>query len=321
MDVPDFCQVSGLWISRIFPDFSEFLQMSVVSGIQGYNGVLRGKKVLLPMEVPSGFRNPVVIIVLMVSLIFSTSSRGQYYAVYAYLRSQAVVRLFSIVQVHRLPATNRVTALFHPVTQIVRSKKSPRPFTTLGLHTRSDGVVPVTLELNGISRPVFQHGIQSNPPVLTEYIQHGLYSQVFKSDACIPSLRSERENILSMSGISFDIDGSYPGGAPDSMNLLGLHNEDYPYVDINMAVNQLNPEDMLQSQRLLLYPRDQQERTLSTELQYEEAHLMAYFTNQGDIDNFTLYYIPGFQSFMGILEGVYYIIMTPIHVFGLLTRW
>ncbi len=252
--------------------------------------------------------------ILIFTLIFSTSSQAQSYVVYAYLRTQEIIRVFSIVQMERSPVTKKLTALFRPI-----DKSGDHSVNALKI--TPDVKIPVILELSGgVHRPLFRHGMQLNAPVLTEYIKHGNDSRVFRSNDCEPSLKSQRENILSMLGIGFDVDGSYPGGPPQAKNLLGLHSKDYPHVDLSVPINQLNPEKMLQSQMQVLFPLGQQEHAPPAELQFEEGNLMAYFTNQGNIYDFTLQYIPDFKSFVSMFKGAYYIMMTPVNMFESLTR-
>ena len=269
------------------------------------------------MKISSSFKICITISIF----IFSTSAQTQarYYALFAYLRTQNIIRVFSIAQIQRLPAINRVTVLFHPVLHVNNLKKVTPSFKNPNPNSFPAGKAPVCLELSGINRPMFQHGDQLYNPTLTEYIQHESSLQIFKSNAVDPALRSQRDYVLNMAGIHFDLDGSYPGGPADSMNLLGLNYKSYPHIDISAPINKLNPEEIIHSDVKTLYPTDQQQWELVNHLQYEEAHLMAYFTNQCDTDAFTLTYVPAFKSYMAVFRGIYCIIMIPVHIFNSLT--
>ena len=280
---------------------------------------MRGKyQRALRMKLLSSFR----MIVVIFTLVCSTSSQAQYYVLYAFLRPQGVIRIYSIVQINRLGLINRVTAIFHPASQSSNPDKNDNPINTLNFDVGSSGQAPVALEVGGINRSAFRYGVPSNTAVLTEYIRSRIpnfQASIYQSNSCDPMFRSLREHLLSHLGIGFDVSRSYPGGSPDSMNLLGIHTSEYPYIDLTVPINQLNPEQILQSPMEELYPVESQEHELSTE-SHEDASLMAYFTHQGDNGDITLNYIPDFQSFVCIYRGVYYLLMTPVHIFRSLTR-
>lgn len=90
----------------------------------------------------------------------------------------------------------------------------------------------------------------------------------------------------------------------------------YHHIDIPIRGNTLNPEILLESQSQTLYPVQQEGQTAATGQHHEIGHLMAYFTNQDEISNLTLIYVPLYESYVAIIRGIFFIMMTPIHAFN-----